>query len=241
MRWWNGWRGGVGIEGAGRLFGACPAFDVSVFDCLRQTPPFGRGRGRGPLARRSAIRDCQPGPVARQRSMTSGGSRKLINCRGLGDLGLPPLLTTARASMASSSSGSSLYSCGLITCESTRLRSEPKVRREAGLFTVIGFAHAEDVAFLAARGVADHNHSALQQAIADHTAFTIVLAIVYDFNRCICKHVNSVFEVEATLCQCLVAFGGVVADSRRVSVATESTRSKLGSLWRSSRRKHSSR
>jgi hypothetical protein len=37
------------------------------------------------------MRDCQPAPVAFQRSMTSAGKRSEINLRGLGDTGLPPL------------------------------------------------------------------------------------------------------------------------------------------------------
>ena len=65
------------------------------------------------------------------------------------------LLTTALASISSVSSGSTLYSAGLMRCESTRARSDPEVRREAGLLTVVGLSHAEDVAHRATRGVAD--------------------------------------------------------------------------------------
>ncbi len=116
------------------------------------------------MAKRSAILVCQPGPVDRQRSMTSGGRRRLISCLGFCDLGRPPLLTTARLSMSSVSSGSSLYSWGLTTCEATLVRSEPKVRGEAGLLTVIGLSHAEDVSDSATGRVAHNDQASTPEA-----------------------------------------------------------------------------
>ncbi len=184
------------------------------------------GRADGPSANCSAMRVCQPGPVARQRSMTSGGSRKLMSWRGFRDLGRPPLLTTARASMASVSSGSSLYSCGLITCASTRLRSEPEVRREAGLLTIVGLSHAEDVTTRATRGVADYDDPAMQEAVADNAAFTIVLTIIYDLDSSACEDQQSVFKIQATLGKGLVALGRIVGDTHRVIVFTKTTRRK---------------
>ena len=62
------------------------------------------------LLRRSAIRVCQPGPVALHCSMTSTGRRIEMSFRGLSDRGRPPLFTTALDSACSDSSGSSLYS-----------------------------------------------------------------------------------------------------------------------------------
>ena len=38
------------------------------------------------------MRVCQPGPVARQRSMTSGVRREEIDLRGLADKGRPPFI-----------------------------------------------------------------------------------------------------------------------------------------------------
>jgi hypothetical protein len=60
-----------------------------------------------------------------------------------------------------------LYSDGLTKCPSTRARSEPKVRREAGLLTVISLSHAENVANRTTRGVADHDKPANQQTEDD--------------------------------------------------------------------------
>jgi hypothetical protein len=74
----------------------------------------------------SAIRVCHPGPVARQRSMTSSVRRIEISLFGFSDLGRPPLLTTSRANISSVSSGRSSYSAGSMTCLSTRFMSEPK-------------------------------------------------------------------------------------------------------------------
>jgi len=62
------------------------------------------------LLSRSAIRVCQPGPVAFQSSITSAGKRREINLRGFGESGLPPFFTFARASISSVSSGRSSYS-----------------------------------------------------------------------------------------------------------------------------------
>ncbi len=58
------------------------------------------------------MRVCEPGPVARQRSMTSAGNRNVMSLRGFEDTGRPPLLTTARDNISSVSSGSSSYSLG---------------------------------------------------------------------------------------------------------------------------------
>ena len=118
----------------------------------------------GPVANSSAMRVCQPGPLARHRSITSGGSRRLISCRGLADGGRPRFRTTARASMASVSSGSSSYSCGLITCASTRLRSEPEKRREAGLFTIVGRGVVIEFENWVAGGDAQATYRALSSA-----------------------------------------------------------------------------
>ena len=159
------------------------------------------------------MRVCQPGPVARQRAITSAGNLRLMSWRGLADRGRPPRLTTARASISSVSSGSSLYSAGLMTCASTRAKSEPKVRREAGLLTVVGLSHAEDVAHRATRGVADYDEPASEQAKAQDAAFTIVLARIFHLDSEALKDFDSVLEVQSALAQRLVAFGRIVGDA----------------------------
>ena len=82
------------------------------------------------------MRVCQPGPVARHRSIISAGKRMVMSFLGLGECGRPPFLIVARASMSSVSSGSSTYSFALMTCESTRGKSEFKERREAFLVKI---------------------------------------------------------------------------------------------------------
>ena len=79
-------------------------------------------------------------------------------------LGLPPLLTVALASISSVISGSSSYSCGAITCASTRFKSEPNLRADAVLFAFIGFPHAEDMAIRATRRVPNHHQVALSNS-----------------------------------------------------------------------------
>src|SRR5258706_5607785 len=62
------------------------------------------------LLSRSAMRVCQPGPVAFHRSMTSTGSRIEMSLRGFAERGRPPLFTAARDKACAVSFGSSLYS-----------------------------------------------------------------------------------------------------------------------------------
>ena len=123
--------------------------------------------------------------------------------------------------MSSVSSGSSLYSDGLTTCASTRAKSEPKVRREAGLFTVVGLSHAEDVANRATRGIADHHEAACQQTEAEDAAFAIVLACVLNLDRHALKDRFGVLEVQAPFGQCPFAFCGIVGDAHNIIVFTK--------------------
>jgi hypothetical protein len=91
--------------------------------------------------------------------MTDTGRRSVISLRGFGDRGRPPLLTTARASISSVSSGSSRYSLRRMTWESTFARFDLKVAREALLLTAICFPHAENVPYIAARRVTEDHHA----------------------------------------------------------------------------------
>ena len=143
-----------------------------------------------------------------------------MSWRGFSDFGRPPLLTTARASIASVSSDSSLYSCGLILCASTRGRSDPEVRRDAGLFTIVGLSHAEDMALRATRGVADHDHPAFQLAEADDPPLTAFLANILDFDCHAPEYKGCILEILATLIKRLLAFGRIVGHSHLHSVYT---------------------
>ena len=107
-----------------------------------------------------------------------------------------------------------------MTWESARAKSEPKMRCEAGLLTVVGLSHAEDVANRATRGVADHYQPAGKQAKADHAAFTVVLACVLDLDRHALEDSPCVFKVQAAFSECSLALGWIVGDSHLVSVST---------------------
>ncbi|MBI2801771.1 MAG: hypothetical protein HYX63_16105 [Gammaproteobacteria bacterium] len=50
------------------------------------------------------------------------------------------------------------------------------------MFAVIRFSHAEDVTNRATRGVTDHHHPTCEQAVADHSRFTVVLARIFDLD-----------------------------------------------------------
>ena len=153
------------------------------------------------LLRRSAIRVCQPGPVAFHRSITSTGSRSEINFRGLAERGRPPLFTTARSRLRLVSSGNSLYSCDRIAWTSTLERSDFKVGREECFFTIIGLSHAEYMTDGTPRRVADHDEATGKQPITNDAGFAVVPAPVFDFNRCASEDDGRVLEVQAALRQ----------------------------------------
>ena len=115
-----------------------------------------------------------------------------------------------------------------MTCASTRGRSDFKERCEAGLFTCVCLPHAEDVAILAARGVADHHSAAFKQTVANDSAFSIVQAVIVDFDSHPREDLSCVFEVQASFCESLLAFDWVVGDPHAVIVSTTTARGKLG-------------
>src|SRR4029077_8813932 len=145
----------------------------------RPAPAIVRSRYRV-LVRRSAMRVCQPGPVAFQRAMTSAGSRSEMSFLGLSERGRPPFFTLARASMSAVSCGSSRYSLALTTCASTRARSDFKVRREAFLFAAIGFPHAENAATVPAWSVTNHHHASFEMPVTNDASLGIVLTRVFN-------------------------------------------------------------
>ena len=146
----------------------------------------------------SAIRVCQPGPVARHFWMMVSGKRIEISFFGSSERGRPPLLTLPRASMSSVSSGSSSYSSGRITCAATRARSEPKERRDTLLLAVICFPHAEYMAIRATRCVADNNHSIAEHAEANHPLLTVVLPYVFRFEVRAGEYCPCIFKIKAS-------------------------------------------
>ena len=137
---------------------------------------------------RSAMRVCQPGPLAFQWSKTVSGRRMVTCFLGFVATGRPARFTTPRLSMSSVSSGSSSNSLALIRWAATRLRSDFKVRADAGLFTGIGFPHAEDMAGHSALRVTNYNQTIHQIAKADYSDFAIVLASVLNLKGDAGKH-----------------------------------------------------
>jgi hypothetical protein len=187
--------------------------------CARSLQPIVRFRQRT-FARRSAMRVCQPGPVAFHRATTSAGKRRDINLRGFGDTGLPPLLILARVNISSVSSGNSSYSCAFMTCESTRAKSDFKERRDALLFAFIGFPHAKYMASCIARCVPDDYHSAIQVPETDHASFSIILTGVLNIQSHSGEYLWGIFEVQPTISLGLVPFRWIEGDRHRVIVYT---------------------
>jgi hypothetical protein len=69
-------------------------------------------------------------------------------------------------------------------------------------------------------GVAHHNETAVQLAIAEDAAFTIVLAQVFNLDREPLEDENCIFKVKTTLRERLDAFGRIVACPHLVNVST---------------------
>jgi len=158
------------------------------------------------------MRVCQPGPVERQRSMTLSGNRMDMSFRGFSERGRPPLFTLPRASISSVSSGSSRYSCGRMTWASTRLRSEPKERRDARFFAVICFPHAEDVAIRATRRVANNYDPSAQDTEADDSCFAVVLPLVLDLKSHPGENQLGVLEFETAFSKGSCPLSGIEGD-----------------------------
>ncbi len=165
---------------------------------------------------RSAMRVCQPGPVAFHRSIKSAGNLIERSFRGLLERGRPPLFTVARASMSSVASGNSSYSTFPITCASTRARSDFKERSDAGLFTFIGFPHAEYVTFRATRCVSDYDHPTDQHAITNDSNFSVVLSRVFHFDRNALEHQSGVCKVQPSFRQSSIALDWIEGNSHRL-------------------------
>ena len=94
-----------------------------------------------------------------------------------------------------------------------RLRSDFKVRADAGLFAFIGFSHAEDMSGSASWRIANYHHTPGQLTKADHAHLAIILSCVLDLKGEAGKDSGGVFEVEAALIKRLLALGGIVANA----------------------------
>ncbi len=158
----------------------------------------------------SAMRVCQPGPEARQRSMTSSVSRIEIRSFGFAERGRPPFFNSPLASISSVSSGSSSYSSGRILCFATLVRFDPKARRDTLLLSVICLSHAEYVTVLTPRGVADYNHSILKESEADIAAFTVVLTQILYLEMRGLEYETGVLEIKASSAERFFTLGRIV-------------------------------
>jgi hypothetical protein len=99
--------------------------------------------------------------------------------------------------------------------------SEPKVRREASLLTIIGLSHAEHVANRATRRVSDDDHPACQEAITDDSALSVVPSRIFNLDGRTFKDRHCVSEVETTLHESLFSLSLIKGDSHLVIVYTK--------------------
>ena len=109
-----------------------------------------------------------------------------------------------------------MYSEGLTTCESTRFKSEPKVRGEAVLFTIIGLSHAEDVAHGSPWRAPNNDEPIVQPAEADDSSLSVVLAHIVNLDGRSFEDDRSVYEVEPAVQKRLVTLGWVEGNAHRL-------------------------
>ena len=99
--------------------------------------------------------------------------------------------------------------------------SEPKVRREAGLLTIISLSYAEYVANRATRGISNDYHPIFKSAVADDSAFAVVLARVVDLDCGSLEDDQGIFEVEAALLERPLSLGRIEGQTHWDSVSTK--------------------
>src|SRR5258706_13675633 len=86
-------------------------------------------------------------------------------------------------------------------CASTLARSDFKVRRETGFFTIVCLSHAEYVASCASGGVADNDETSGQQAITNDATLTVVPAQILNLDRNAIEDNGGVFEIQPAISQ----------------------------------------
>ena len=98
-------------------------------------------------------------------------------------------------------------------CASTLARSDFKVRRETGFFTIVCLSHAEYVASCAPRGIADHDEAAGQQAITNDATLAVVLAQVLNLDCNALEDDGSVFEIQPAISKSAYTLDRVEGDA----------------------------
>src|SRR5258708_2672011 len=98
-------------------------------------------------------------------------------------------------------------------CASTLARSDFKVRRETGFFTIVCLSHAEYVASCAPRGIADHDETAGQQAITNGATLAVVLAQVLNLDRNALEDNGGVLEIQPAISQSACTLDWVEGDA----------------------------
>jgi hypothetical protein len=86
-----------------------------------------------------------------------------------------------------------------MACASTLARSDFKVRRETGFFTIVCLSHAEYVSSCAPRGVADYDETAGQQAVTSNATLAVVLAQVLNLDRYAVEDDGRIFEIQPAI------------------------------------------
>jgi hypothetical protein len=118
-----------------------------------------------------------------------------------------------RLSTVSVSSGSSSYSFADGLRASTRLRLAFKAAADVGLFALIGFPHAGNVADRSSRRAADHDQTTGEMAETDHACFAMILTGIFQFESQASENFRNVLEIESALINRFLSPGRIVADA----------------------------
>jgi hypothetical protein len=169
----------------------------------------------------SAIRVCQPGPVAFQRANVSGGNRREINVRALPDFGLPRGFNILAAVPAAKIPGNT----------SRALRARAKVSfvhagfsRSAfwglGLrfisfdLAFVGLAQADHMHLVGARREYHHIQPILDQTQRLKPAFAVILSKILHYKRAVPFKLGCQFERNARASR----FFPLLAESKLISI-----------------------
>lgn len=165
----------------------------------------------------SAMRVCQPGPLAFQRAMTCGGTRNDSSCRGLASFGRPRRTSLSPWYKSAVAIQSSVISGGSASRE---------MGAEFLRFVFMTVPHADDASCNAARRPCEYDQAAVQPAGRDVARLAVVTPIVCTREVWTREYFGRAPHVEATFPQCPLPLGLIAGDAHVLFVATKTARVK---------------
>ena len=159
------------------------------------------------------MRVCHPGPAARK-CLSTCGDRRMWVCtfasaffgRPRGRVSVPcAARTTLSPTAISARSNCSSVHFGA-SSGSTQTRLEPR------FFAGIALPHRDHVTIRATRSPDHHDHMPTEKSVSLEAGLAIVPPVIQEGECCSVKYPFGILEVQASLRQRLISFGGVVCD-----------------------------